>query len=76
MANTPVRVLVAMMTLKKSEGLSGKKIFENCHFKILVICDIVLYNARDPQPTKSTYYLFRNCIQEYVKEEKENLFEC
>lgn len=73
--NAPVRVLVAMMVLKEAEGLSDQKIFENCRFNLLVRSAIGLHNADDPIPTESTYYLFRKRIQEYAKEENENLFE-
>src|SRR5674476_1336285 len=73
--NASVRVLIAMMVLKEAEGLSDQKIFENCHFNLLVRSAIGLYNADDPLPTESTYYLFRKRIQEYAKEENENLFE-
>ncbi|MBN2738762.1 MAG: transposase [Spirochaetales bacterium] len=73
--NASVRVLVAMMVLKEAEGLSDQKIFENCHFNLLVRSAIGLPNADDPVPTESTYYLFRKRIQEYAKKENENLFE-
>ena len=73
--NAPVRILVAMMVLKEAEGLSDQKIFENCRFNLLVRSAIGLPNADDPLPTESTYYLFRKRIQEYAKEENENLFE-
>jgi hypothetical protein len=73
--NAPVQVLVAMMVLKEAEGLSDQKIFENCRFNLLVRSAIGLHNADDPLPTESTYYLFRKRIQEYAKENNENLFE-
>jgi hypothetical protein len=73
--NAPVRVLVAMMVLKEAEGLSDQKIFENCRFNLLVRSALGLHNADDPLPTESTYYLFRKRIQNYAKEENENLFE-
>ena len=73
--NASVRVLVAMMVLKEAEGLSDQKIFENCHFNLLVRSAIGLPNADDPVPTESTYYLFRKRILEYAKENNENLFE-
>ena len=73
--NAPIRLLVAMMVLKEAEGLSDQKIFENCRFNLLVRSAIGLYNADDPLPTESTYYLFRQRIREYAKEENENLFE-
>jgi hypothetical protein len=34
-----------------------------------------LYNADDPLPTESTYYLLRKRIQQYAKKNNENLFE-
>jgi hypothetical protein len=71
----PVGILVAMMVLKEAEGLSDQKIFENCRFNLLVRSAIGLHNADDPLPTESTYYLFRKRIQEYAKENNENLFE-
>jgi len=73
--NAPVRVLVAMMVLKEAEGLSDQKIFENCRFNMLVRSALGLHNADDPLPTESTYYLFRKRIQNYAKENNENLFE-
>ncbi|MDA3911971.1 MAG: transposase [Bacteroidales bacterium] len=73
--NAPIRLLVAMMILKEAEGLSDQKIFENCRFNLLVRSALGLHNADDPLPTESTYYLFRKRIQEYAKEENENLFE-
>jgi hypothetical protein len=73
--NAPVRVLVAMMVLKEAEGLSDQKIFENSRFNLLVRSALGLPNADDPLPTESTYYLFRKRIQEYAKENNENLFE-
>lgn len=73
--NAPVRVLVAMMVLKEAEGLSDQKIFEDCRFNMLVRSALGLHNADDPLPTESTYYLFRKRIQEYAKENNENLFD-
>lgn len=73
--NAPVRILVSMMVLKEAEGLSDQKIFENCRFNLLVRSAIGLHNANDPLPTESTYYLFRKRIQDYAKENNENLFE-
>jgi len=73
--NAPIRILVAMMVLKEAEGLSDQKTFENCRFNMLVRCALGLYNADDPLPTESTYYLFRKRIVEYAKENGENLFD-
>jgi len=57
--NSSIRILVAMMVLKEAEGLSDQKIFENFRFNLQVRSAIGLYNAGDPLPTESTYYLFR-----------------
>jgi len=73
--NASIRILVAMMILKEAEGLSDQKIFENCRFNMLVRSALGLFNADDPIPTESTYYLFRKRIQEYAKENNENLLE-
>ncbi len=73
--NAPVRILVAMMVLKEAEGISDQKIFENCRFNMLVRSAIGLFNADDPLPTESTYYLFRKHIKEYTEENNENLLE-
>ena len=73
--NASVRILIAMMILKEAEGLSDQKIFENCRFNLLVRSAIGLFNADDPLPTESTYYLFRKRIQDYAKQNNENLFE-
>lgn len=73
--NASIRILVAMMVLKEAEGLSDQKIFENCRFNMLVRSALGLCNADDSLPTESTYYLFRKRIQEYAKENNENLLE-
>lgn len=73
--NAPIRTLIAMMVLKEAEGLSDQKIFENCRFNMLVRSAIGLFNADDPLPTESTYYLLRRRIMEYAKDKGENLLE-
>jgi hypothetical protein len=73
--NASIRILVAMMILKEADGLSDQKIFEDCRFNMLVRSALGLFNADDPIPTESTYYLFRKRIQEYAKKNNENLFE-
>ena len=73
--NASVRVLIAMMILKESEGMSDQKLFENCRFNMLTRSALGLLNVNDPVPTESTYYLFRKRIVEYEAESKQNLFE-
>ena len=64
-----------MMILKEAEGLSDQKLFENCRFNMLVRSAIGLFNADDAIPTESTYYLFRKKINDYAKENNENLLD-
>lgn len=73
--NASLRVLVAMMVLKEAEGISDKKLFENCEFNLLIRSAIGLMNLEDSVPTESTYYAFRKRISEYAKAHNENLFD-
>jgi hypothetical protein len=73
--NAPIRILVAMMVLKEAEGLSDEKLFENCRFNILTRSAIGLLKMDDKVPAQSTYYLFRNQIDQYAKEKGENLLD-
>ena len=73
--NAPIRVLVAMMILKEAQGLSDQKIYEDCRFNMLTRSALGLFNADDPVPTESTYYLFRKHVNDYAKAGNENLFE-
>ena len=41
--NAPVCVLIAMMILKEAEGLSDRKLFENCCFNMLTRSAIGLF---------------------------------
>lgn len=72
--SSSIRVLVAMMILKESEGMSDQKLFENCRFNSLYSSALGLLNADDVLPTESTYYLFRKNIVEYEKEKGVDLF--
>ena len=73
--NVSVRVLVCMMILKESQGLSDAQLFEQCRYNILTRSALGLVNITDSIPAESTYYLFRNRIVEYEKEKGENLLE-
>ena len=72
--SSSIRVLIAMMILKESEGMSDQKLFENCRFNSLYSSALGLLNADDVLPTESTYYLFRKNIVEYEKEKGIDLF--
>lgn len=72
--SSSIRVLIAMMILKESEGMSDQKLFENCRFNHLYSSALGLINADDKLPTESTYYLFRKNIVDYEKEKGVDLF--
>lgn len=72
--SSSIRVLVAMMILKESEGMSDQKLFENCRFNSLYSSVLGLLNADESLPTESTYYLFRKHIVDYEKEKGVDLF--
>jgi len=73
--NAPIRILIAMMVLKEAEGLSDEKLFEDCRFNILTRSAIGLLKMDDPVPAQSTYYLFRQQINDYAKDGNENLLD-
>ncbi len=73
--NAPVRILIAMMVLKEAEGLSDKRLFEDCRFNMLTRSAIGLLNMDQTVPTQSTYYLFRRQIDQYAKAHQENLID-
>ncbi len=73
--NYPIRVLVSMMILKESQGISDEKLFEDCRFNLLIRSALGLTNIDSPLPTESTYYLFRKNVNDYARETGINLFE-
>jgi len=73
--NAPIRTMIAMMVLKEAEGLSDQKLFEDCRFNMLTRSAIGLLKMDDTVPAQSTYYLFRKLIDQYAKENKENLLD-
>ena len=73
--NASIRVLVAMMILKESQGISDQKLYEDCRFNMLTRSALSLVNADDSIPTESTYYLFRKHVNNYAKAGNGNLFE-
>ena len=73
--NASIRVMVSMMVLKESQGLSDEKLFESCRFNMLTRSALGLVNMDDSLPTESTYYLFRKKVNDYAKEANINLFD-
>ncbi|MDD3688339.1 MAG: transposase [Bacteroidales bacterium] len=73
--NSPVRILIGMILLKEAFGWSDSQLFEQCRFNLLVRKALGLINLDDEVPVESTYYLFRNRIYNYEKENGENLME-
>jgi hypothetical protein len=73
--NASIRVLVAMLILKEAQGLSDAKLFEECKFNLLTRSALSLVNIDDKIPAASTYYLFRNRIEEWEKAGNDNLME-
>jgi hypothetical protein len=73
--NSPVSVLVGMMVLKDAFGWSDLQLFEHCRFNLLVRSALGLFNLNDEIPTDSTYYLFRQRIHEYNRENHEDLLQ-
>lgn len=73
--NASIRVLVAMMILKESQGWSDSCLFEQCRFNILTRSALGLLNIDDALPVESTYYLFRKLVVEHERNTGENLFE-
>ncbi len=73
--NASIRVLVAMMILKESAGISDSKLYEDCRFNMLYRSALGLVNTNDAIPVESTYYLFRKNIVRYEQEHGINLME-
>lgn len=73
--NAPIRVLIAMMVLKESQGLSDAKLFEECRYNAITRSALGLMRWDDPVPVESTYYLFRRLIHTYALEGKGDLME-
>lgn len=71
--SAPLRVLVAMLILKESEGISDEKLYENCRYNLLFRNALGLINLNDDIPTESTYYLFRKRIFDYENTHDINL---
>ncbi|MDR2970931.1 MAG: transposase [Bacteroidales bacterium] len=73
--NAPIRILVSMMVLKESCGLSDSQLFEACRFNLLYRKALGLSNIDDSLPAESTYYLLRKHIVGWEKAGNNNLIE-
>jgi hypothetical protein len=71
--NSPVSLLVGMMILKEAYGWSDSQLFEQCRFNLLIRSALGLWNINDAVPAESTYYLLRQRIYEYQKQNGEDL---
>ena len=60
--NSPIRVMVGMLTLKEGYGWSDSELFEACRFHILVMRSLGLVNFDDDVPSESTYYDFKKML--------------
>lgn len=72
--NASIRVMISMMIIKESEGISDSTLFEQCRYNLLYRSALGLYNLKDSLPTESTYYAFRKKIVEHEQSTAENLF--
>ena len=73
--NASVRVMVAMMIIKESQGWSDAQLFEHSRYNLLIRSALGLLNMDDAVPAESTYYLLRKHVVEHEKTTSENLIE-
>jgi hypothetical protein len=73
--NASIRILIGMMILKESQGMSDQKLFEECRFNFLTRSALGLLNIDDNPPAESTYYAFRKRIVDYEDKYEINLFD-
>ena len=71
--NAPIRILVAMMSLKEGMGISDEQLYEECRFNLKTRCALGLVNIDEEIPVESTYYLFRKRIVEHEEMTEKNL---
>jgi hypothetical protein len=62
--NASIRILVGMNILKTARKCSDAQLFEDCKFNHLVRSALGLFNINDTIPSLSTYYFFRQRIEE------------
>ena len=71
--NAPIRILVAMMSLKEGMGISDEQLYEECRFNLKTRSALGLINIDEEIPVESTYYLFRKRIVEHEEMTEKNL---
>ncbi|GHT87915.1 hypothetical protein FACS1894137_15770 [Spirochaetia bacterium] len=78
--NAAIRVSIGMMILKTGQETSDEYLFEEARYNLLTRGALGLVNGNlrfhdDEPPTESTYYLLRQKIVDYEKENGVNLFD-
>jgi hypothetical protein len=73
--NAPIRILIAMMTLKEGMGLSDERLYDEGRFNLKTRSALGLVNIDEEIPVESTYYLFRKRIVEYEEATGKNLLD-
>ena len=53
--NAPIRILVAMMSVKEGMGLSDEQLYEECRFNLKTRSALGLVNIDEEIPVESTY---------------------
>ena len=72
-SNAPIRILLAMMSLKEGFGWSDEQLFEQVNFNLLVMKALGFVKLSDKAPVASTYYLFKQLLYQYQVEHGRDL---
>ncbi len=72
-SNAPIRILLAMMSLKEGFGWSDAQLYEQVHYNLLVMKALGFENLNDKAPVPSTYYLFKHEVYKYSVEHGRDL---
>lgn len=73
--NAPIRVMIGMMLLKEGFGWSDSELFEQCRFNLLIRSAPGYEHVTEAIPSESTYYLFRQKMHRYYKQQGHDLLE-
>lgn len=71
--NVSIRVMVAMMILKESEGWTDRQLFYECQMNLGVRRALGLLSLDDEIPADETYYNFRRKLKLHLEREQEDL---
>ena len=71
--NVSIRVMVAMMILKESEGWTDRQLFYECQMNLGVRRALGLLSLDDEVPADETYYNFRRKLKCHLEREQEDL---